>query len=41
MFSWRPRGLSKQVICRAISTLKGINPFITLLITDLPSPLGL
>ena len=37
----RPRGLSKWVISRVISTLNGITLIITLLITDLLSPLGL
>ena len=38
---WRPRGLSKWVISRVISTLNGVTLIITLLITDLLSPLGL
>ena len=36
-----PRGLSKWVISRAISTLNGETAIKTLLITDLLSPLGL
>ena len=40
-FTWRPRGLSKWVISRVISTLNGVPLVITLLITDLLSPLGL
>ena len=39
--AWRPRGLSKWVISRVISTLNGVTLVITLLITDLLSPLGL
>ena len=39
--TWRPRGLSKWVISRVISTLNGVSLIITLLITDLLSPLGL
>ena len=39
--TWRPRGLSKWVISRVISTLNGATLIITLLITDLLSPLGL
>ena len=39
--TWRPRGLSKWVISRVISTLNGVGLLITLLITDLLSPLGL
>ena len=39
--TWRPRGLSKWVISRVISTLNGVALIITLLITDLLSPLGL
>ena len=39
--TWRSRGLSKQVTSRVISALNGVNPMITLLITDLRSPLGL
>ena len=39
--TWRPRGLSKWVISRVISTLNGDTPIITLLITDLLSLLGL
>ena len=31
--SWRPRGLSKWVISRIISTLNGVTLIITLLIT--------
>ena len=38
---WRPRGLSKWVISRVIRTRNGVTPMITLLITDLLSPLGL
>ena len=33
--TWRPRGLSKWVISRVISTLNGVTLIITLLITDL------
>ena len=39
--TWRTRGLSKWVISRVISTLNGVTLIITLLITDLLSPLGL
>ena len=39
--AWRPRGLSKWVISRVISTLNGVILIITLLITDLVSPPGL
>ena len=39
--TWRPRGLSKWVISRVLSTLNGVTLIITLLITDLLSPLGL
>ena len=39
--TWRPRGLSKWVISRVVSTLNGVTLMITLLITDLLSPLGL
>ena len=35
------QGLSKWVISRVISTLNGVTLIITLLITDLLSPLGL
>ena len=41
VLTWRPRGLSKWVISRVISTLNGVTLSLTLLITDLPSPLGL
>ena len=38
----RPRGLSKRVISRVISTLNGVTRIkISLLIADLLSPLGL
>ena len=37
----RPRGLSKQVISRVLSTLNGVTPIITLLKTYLLSPMGL
>ena len=39
--TWRSRGLSEWVISRVISTLNGVTGTITLLITDLLSPLGL
>ena len=39
--TWRPRGLSKWVISRLTRTLNGVTLLITLLITDLLSPLGL
>ena len=39
--AWRPRGLSKWVISRVISTLNGVALIVTLLITDLLSPLTL
>ena len=39
--TWRPRGLSKWVISRVISTVNGVTLIITLLITELLSPLGL
>ena len=39
--TWRPRGLSKWVISRVISTLHGVPLIVTLLIADLLSPLGL
>ena len=39
--TWRPRGLSKWVISRVISTLNGVTLITTLIITDLLSPLGL
>ena len=39
--TWRLRGLSKWVIGGVISTLNGVTLIITLLITDLLSPLGL
>ena len=38
--TWSPRGLSKWVISRVISTLNGVTLLITLLITDLLSPSG-
>ena len=41
IINWRPWGLSKWVISRVISTLNGVTLIITLLITDLLSPLGL
>ena len=39
--TWRPRGLSKWVISRVISTLNLVTLTITLLIKGLLSPLGL
>ena len=39
--TWRPRGLSKSVISRAIIRLTPFRVLITLLITHLLSPLGL
>ena len=39
--TWRPRGLRKWGISRVVSTLSGDALIITLLITDLLSPLGL
>ena len=39
--TWRPRGLSKWVISRVISTLNGVTLVITLRTTDLLSSLGL
>ena len=39
--TWRPRGLSKWVISRVISTLNGVTLILTLLTTYLLSPLGL
>ena len=39
--TWWPRGLSRWVISRVISTLNGVTLIITLLVTDLLSPLGL
>ena len=39
--SWRPRGLSKWVISRVISTLNGVTLIITLPITDLLRTRGL
>ena len=35
------QGTSKSVISRVISTLIGVTPILTLLITDLLSPVGL
>ena len=40
-FTWRPRGLSKWVISRVISTPNGVTLIIALLITDLLNALGL
>ena len=39
--TWRPKGLSKCIISRVVSTLNGVTLTISLLITDLLSPLGL
>ena len=39
--TWSPRGLSKWAKSRVTSTLNGVTLSITLLITDLLSPLGL
>ena len=40
-FTWRPRGLSKSVISRVIIRVTPFRVLITLLITQLLSPLGL
>ena len=39
--TWRPRGLSRSVLSRVVSTPNGVTLIIALLITDLLSPLGL